>query len=415
MSDLRVQSGQGPNSGTVPVTELATISDVPALIRRERGELAGIADPTEVLEAERRAAAIAELTRRAGLAIPVQNEATLYRAEALERLAVVVGEAQKAGEIATSRDGAAIRDLPRMSGEIIQPELDGSLPRPPPKTLSQLGIDDRRIAEGRALAETDVLERARASAIQRPNNPLRFADLVERAKRLRRIKEIAEKRGRLEHEARIKRVRLEALGQRPFLLEEGDIRHWRPNGRIGDPLIDAIITDPPYVTPDALELYSALADFALDVLKPGGVLAAMVWQPMLVDVIDALRRDDLAYRWAIVWRFSAHNNTGDQRRRVYDMTKLVLVYHRSAMPVDAPYFTDIIEADDAGKDLHAWQQSLTGFEWLVERLSWPGETVCDPFTGSGTTAVAALRTERLFVGCDIDPAAIETAMRRLEP
>jgi hypothetical protein len=38
--------------------------------------------------------------------VPVQNEATLYRAEALERLAVIVAEAQKAGEVATRSKAA---------------------------------------------------------------------------------------------------------------------------------------------------------------------------------------------------------------------------------------------------------------------------------------------------------------------
>jgi site-specific DNA-methyltransferase (adenine-specific) len=43
----------------------------------------------------------------------------------------------------------------------------------------------------------------------------------------------------------------------------------------------------------------------------------------------------------------------------------------------------------------------------------PGELVCDPFLGGGTTALAALSQGRNFVGADIDPSAIETAQGRL--
>lgn len=371
---------------------MPSLADVPALIRRERRELAELVEPEDLAVAEHRAAAIAELTRRAGLAVPVQNEAMLLRAEALERLAAVVGEAQKNGEVA--KRGSS-----------------NQYARSDARTLHELKLDKRRLAEGRALAETDVLDRARADAERRPDKPLRWNDLVVRAQRLRRLDANVKERKRLEQAARLERVRLEALGEQPFLLEHGDVHEWRP-----PQLVQAIVTDPPYVTDDALGLYNALADFALEALEPGGVLAVMVWPPMLTDVVEAFAdRWDLVYRWSIVWHFTTHDNTANHQRRVFDTTKLVLIYHRGEMPADASYFIDYIESPDADKDIHHWQQSLTGFEWLVQRLVRPGATVCDPFVGSGTTAVAALRNQCRFVGCDIDPAAVRIARERLEP
>ena len=50
---------------------------------------------------------------------------------------------------------------------------------------------------------------------------------------------------------------------------------------------------------------------------------------------------------------------------------------------------------------------------LIKLLSFPGDLVCDPFVGSGTTALAAYRLGRRFVGLDLDPACIESASRRL--
>jgi len=43
---------------------------------------------------------------------------------------------------------------------------------------------------------------------------------------------------------------------------------------------------------------------------------------------------------------------------------------------------------------------------IVERLTVPGDVVADPMVGSGTTAVAALKAKRHFVGADIDPMAL---------
>lgn len=41
-------------------------------------------------------------------------------------------------------------------------------------------------------------------------------------------------------------------------------------------------------------------------------------------------------------------------------------------------------------------------------------TYCDPFFGSGTTAIAACRAGRRFIGCEIDQRYFEIAVRRLE-
>ena len=50
---------------------------------------------------------------------------------------------------------------------------------------------------------------------------------------------------------------------------------------------------------------------------------------------------------------------------------------------------------------------------LVKLCSVEGETVCDPYMGSGTTGVVAVRYGRRFVGVEKDPAHFETAVRRI--
>ncbi len=42
------------------------------------------------------------------------------------------------------------------------------------------------------------------------------------------------------------------------------------------------------------------------------------------------------------------------------------------------------------------------------------KSILDPFMGSGTTGVAAIRLGRRFVGVEIDPAHFEVACRRIE-
>ena len=51
---------------------------------------------------------------------------------------------------------------------------------------------------------------------------------------------------------------------------------------------------------------------------------------------------------------------------------------------------------------------------LVENSSDKGDLVFDPFTGSGTTAIACLRSNRRFVGCEIDKTYFDIAVRRIK-
>lgn len=52
-------------------------------------------------------------------------------------------------------------------------------------------------------------------------------------------------------------------------------------------------------------------------------------------------------------------------------------------------------------------------DWLLERLTDSTDLVVDPFVGSGTTAIAAMKAGRAFVGIEIDQGYFEIACRRL--
>ena len=50
---------------------------------------------------------------------------------------------------------------------------------------------------------------------------------------------------------------------------------------------------------------------------------------------------------------------------------------------------------------------------LIELYAYRDDVVLDPFCGSGSTAVAAVRTGRRYVGYDTDPAYVDLARRRV--
>lgn len=66
------------------------------------------------------------------------------------------------------------------------------------------------------------------------------------------------------------------------------------------------------------------------------------------------------------------------------------------------------------KNEHPTQKPLSLMLELVELFTDPGDTVLDPFMGSGTTGVACLRLGRKFIGIEKDEKYFNTARERLE-
>jgi len=72
-----------------------------------------------------------------------------------------------------------------------------------------------------------------------------------------------------------------------------------------------------------------------------------------------------------------------------------------------------VKSNHCEKTDHPCQFPVELAERLVLMLSNPGDVVLDPYMGSGTTAVAAVRNGRDGIGCDVSEAYVETAKKRL--
>jgi DNA modification methylase len=53
-------------------------------------------------------------------------------------------------------------------------------------------------------------------------------------------------------------------------------------------------------------------------------------------------------------------------------------------------------------------------QFFVELLTDPGDLVLDPFSGSGSTILAAHRTDRVGVGVELSPAYVDVALARIQ-
>jgi site-specific DNA-methyltransferase (adenine-specific) len=66
------------------------------------------------------------------------------------------------------------------------------------------------------------------------------------------------------------------------------------------------------------------------------------------------------------------------------------------------------------KNGHPCPKPLAWIEWLVGLTSRPGNTVFDPFLGSGTTGVACVNAGRRFIGVELSREYFDIACRRIE-
>lgn len=197
-----------------------------------------------------------------------------------------------------------------------------------------------------------------------------------------------------------------------YELRTGDFREVLAD--LADGSVDAIVTDPPY-DKAGVPIFEALGAFAARVLKPGRLAAIYAGHLQLDTEMELLAQGGLTYCWHGA-NVLPGRHTKVHVRKVAGRHRSVLLYSAGAY-VPRSWVIDLASADGRGgpeeRPLHPWQQALGPVRHWVRQVSQPGELVCDPFVGSGTTALACVLEGRRFIGADIDPACVETARQRL--
>ena len=62
---------------------------------------------------------------------------------------------------------------------------------------------------------------------------------------------------------------------------------------------------------------------------------------------------------------------------------------------------------------HPCQKPIKVISYLINRFSFENDLIFDGFAGSGTTAIACIRTKRRFIGCELDKEYFEKACERI--
>jgi site-specific DNA-methyltransferase (adenine-specific) len=84
-----------------------------------------------------------------------------------------------------------------------------------------------------------------------------------------------------------------------------------------------------------------------------------------------------------------------------------------------PFASNVFVADGfrfgkPGKVDHPTQKPIEVIDPLIRASSFRDDMILDPFMGSGTTGVAAIKLGRKFIGIEIEPKYFDIACRRIE-
>ena len=178
---------------------------------------------------------------------------------------------------------------------------------------------------------------------------------------------------------------------------------------LGDGSVDAVVVDPPYGVEvadwDGRVPYELILDF-LRVCKgsvlwfgsaAGAVVDArsfpvapdrlLIWSPNFT--LSKVAKDGFAYRYHPIWAWR--------------------LMKQKEVPWDV--FSERTECGNWW--FHPCTKPVKLISRLVKAVTKKGETVLDPFAGSGTTAVACIKTGRRFIGSEINQEYVKIAERRM--
>lgn len=91
----------------------------------------------------------------------------------------------------------------------------------------------------------------------------------------------------------------------------------------------------------------------------------------------------------------------------------ILYYGKDPHPPTNKKPNSYVCTEMAEKNGHPCPKPEKWMEWLVWRASMPGETIIDPFMGSGTTGVVCANLGRPFIGVELEPEYFEIACIRI--
>lgn len=206
--------------------------------------------------------------------------------------------------------------------------------------------------------------------------------------------------------------------------------------------VNHIITDPPYNISQennfttmknprkgvdfgewdkGFDLYNWISDYS-EILDKNGSMIIFCSYRFISHIIDKLEASGMVVKDTIIWKKSNPMPRNIERRYVQDTEFAVWAVKKNSKwtfnkPEDKSYLRSCFETSTvSGKEKtgHPTQKSLKLMEDLIKIHTNENDIILDPFMGSGSTGVAAIKNNRKFIGIELQKEYFEIASNRLE-
>ena len=188
---------------------------------------------------------------------------------------------------------------------------------------------------------------------------------------------------------------------------------------IPDKSIDLVITDPPYGIGDKLSIGGHTSKSPTTMMN---LYKVSEWEDIAptkeyFDEIFRISKNQIIFggnyfdfpptRGFIVWdkmKFSSNYSMVEYAWTSFDCISRIFRFCSNGgfvkQPEDFP--------------IHPTQKPVKLFEWIIKNYAKEGDTICDPFFGSGSCLVAAVRMGHQFIGFEKEQSYFDAAQIRIK-
>ncbi|MBF2307768.1 DNA-methyltransferase [Staphylococcus hominis] len=204
--------------------------------------------------------------------------------------------------------------------------------------------------------------------------------------------------------------------------------------KIPNETVDLIVTDPPYLVnyktsrrkdknhrfnkvilnDNNEELIKKYINECYRILKQNSAMY-MFCSSSKVDFFKSELEKQFNIKNMIIWQKNNHT-AGDLKSAFGRRYELIFLVNKGHKNFNGERLTDIWNFNKVPNEIlvHQNQKPLHLIERCIEKHSFENDLVFDGFMGSGTTAIAAMNTNRKFLGCELDKGYFEIAQNRIK-
>lgn len=154
-------------------------------------------------------------------------------------------------------------------------------------------------------------------------------------------------------------------------------------------------------------------------VRKGGSFFTFHSHKQIMQISEAL--SELVFKDFVVWRKTNPMPRNRERRYVgnaelgswYVRPGGAWTFNRVHESYDESVMSYPSESGGGFKRYHPCQKNVKLLRELIERHSNRGDTILDPFMGSGSTGVACIETGRNFIGIEVNQGYFEIAEKRI--